>query len=179
MILRFATALAVLVMPGMARAQSDAEAAQQMLNDPNPATFNLYGITPAPKSVKDDSVQGGRALKVKVTGAGNPWDVGVSVPLTKPIRAGDRIEMMFYAKIDKPAEGETSGRLGGGIQLSQAPYSSFMTKDFEITPEWKLYTLSGVADKDYPKGAVNAAFQLDTGKHVVALGIVAVFDKGQ
>jgi len=169
----------MLAAPVAVEAQSDEEMARQMINDANPSTFNLYGINPAPKSVKDESVQGGRALKVKLPGGGNPWDVGVSVPITKPVAAGDKIEMMFYAKLEKPAEGQAGGRIGAGIQLSKAPYSSFMTQNFDLTPEWKLYTLTGTADKDYPAGSINASFQLNTGKHMVALGIVAVFDKNK
>ncbi|MEI9927696.1 MAG: hypothetical protein WDN44_08295 [Sphingomonas sp.] len=37
----------------------------------------------------------------------------------------------------------------------------------------------GKADKDYPKGALNAAFHLNTGRQTIALGIVAVLDQGQ
>lgn len=185
MTLKTALALALLAaplafaVPSAAIGQSEEEMTRQMVNDPNPATFNVYGIDPKPKSVKDESVQGARAMKVKVTGGGNPWDVGISVPITKPIKAGDKIEMMFYAKYEKPAEGQTGAKIGAGIQLAAAPYSSFMTQTFDLTPEWKLYTLTGTADKDYATGAVNASFQLNTGKHVVALGIVAVFDKNK
>jgi hypothetical protein len=168
-----------LAMPIVAQGQSDEELAKQMVNNADPSTYNVYGLPKKPKSVKDESVQGGRSLKVPVTGSGNPWDIGVMVPITKPIHAGDKIQMMFYAKLDKPEAGVTSAKTGAGIQLATAPYSSFMTQMFDITPEWKLFTLAGTADKDYPVGSLNASFQPNTGKHVFALGIVAVFDKGQ
>ena len=42
-----------------------------MINDPNPGFFQVWGVTPAPKSVKDDSVQGGRSVHVPTTGSGN------------------------------------------------------------------------------------------------------------
>src|SRR4051812_41941069 len=80
MALRIALALGMLAaMPALA--QSDDAAAQQMINDPNPSTFAVWGLTPAPKSVKDDSVQGGRSVHVATTGNGNPWDISVNVPI--------------------------------------------------------------------------------------------------
>jgi hypothetical protein len=181
--LRFAFALAVPLMltaPLAALAQTDDEASQQMINDPNPATFSVWGTQTPVKSVKDDSVQGGRSVHVPVTGSGNVWDISVNVPIVKPIKAGDRLQMMFYAKLEKPAEGQTSAKIAGAqIQLSSAPYSVVMGKPFDITPEWQLFQVEGRADKDYGKGTVNATFHLNTGKHVVAMGLVAIFDKGQ
>lgn len=182
MSLRIAMVLGLLAAPVAATpawAQSDDAAAQQMINDPNPATFAVWGLTPAPKSVKDDSVQGGRSVHVPVTGAGNPWDISVNVPITKPIHAGDRLQMMFYAKLEKPAEGETSAQINAQLQISSAPYTVVIGGPQQISTEWKLYTVEGRADKDYGKGTVNATFHLNTGKHTVAMGLVAVFDHGQ
>jgi hypothetical protein len=183
MTLKTALALSLLAVPMLAAtpafAQSDDEAAQQMINDPNPATFAVWGLTPAPKSTKDDSVQGGRSVHVPVTGSGNPWDISVNVPITKPIRAGDKLQMMFYAKLEKPAAGETSAHINAQIQISSAPYTVVIGQAKEITSEWQLFTVDGRADKDYAKGSLNATFHLNTGKHTIAMGLVAVFDKGQ
>lgn len=175
-------ALALLAAPvSSAVAQDDAAAAQEMINDPNPATFQVWGVTPAPKSVKDDSVQGGRSVHVPVTGSGNPWDTSVNVPILKPIKAGDKLQMMFYAKLEKPENGATTARINAAqLQLSAAPYSVVFGEGVDITPEWKLFVVEGRADKDYAKGTLNATFHLNVGgKHTVAMGLVAVFDHGQ
>ena len=165
--------------PALAQ-QSDDEAAQEMVTDPNPAHFQVYGLNPAPKSVKDESVQGGRSLPVPVTGEGQPWGIGVNVPITREVKKGDTLVMMFYARLAKAEPGVTSARIASAqIQLAGAPYTALFGKGVDITHEWQLFTVSGKADRDYDKGALNAAFHLNTGKHTVALGIVAVFDKGQ
>lgn len=176
--LRLALAALALVLPGAALAQDDSG---QMINDPNPANFSVWGVQPAPKSVKDESVQGGRSVHVPVTGKGNPWDISVNVPITSPIRSGDRLTMMFYAKLEKPENGATSARINAAqVQLAAAPYSVVFGEGVDITPEWKLFTVEGRADKDYAKGTLNATFHLNVGdKHTVAMGVVAVFDKGQ
>ncbi|MES2986518.1 MAG: carbohydrate binding domain-containing protein [Pseudomonadota bacterium] len=149
------------------------------INNPNPASFQVYGLPSPPKSVKDDGVQGGRALPVTVTGSGTPYAVGVNVPLTQAVKAGDRLTVMFYAKLQKAEPGVTTTKITGQVQLSGAPYTAIASKPVDLSPEWKLFTFDAVADKDYAKGQLTAAFHVNTGKQTVALGVVAVFDKAK
>ena len=181
MSLRFALALGLLAAPfaglaAMPAPQAD-DAMGTMINDPNPSTFQVYGVTPAPRSIRDDTVQGGRSLHVPVTGSGTPYAVGVNVPIIQPVKAGDHLTLMFFAKLEKPAEGITTARIAGQIQLAGAPYTAMFSKQFDMTMEWKLYSVDGIADKDYAKGTLNAAFHINTGRQTVALGLVAVFAK--
>ena len=181
MSLRTALALGLLAVPAiaapLAAAGMQSDDPGPMINDPNPATFGVYGVTPAPKSVKDDSVQGARALNVAVTGSGTPYAVGINVPITAPVKAGDHLTMMFYAKLQKAEPGVTSAKITANIQLSAAPYTSLVSKQFDATPEWKLFVVTATADKDYGKGSINAAFHINTGRHTMGLGLVAVFAK--
>ena len=182
MSLRIALALGLLAAPMVAVAalpqQSDEEAARQIVNNPDPSTFQMYGLNPAPKSKKDDSVQGARSLRVPVTGAGSPYSIGINVPITQDIKAGDHLTLMFYAKFEKPEPATlTTARIGAQVQLAGAPYTAVFSKQFDMTTEWQLFQVSGVADKDYSKGTLNAAFHVNTGHHTVVLGLVAVIDK--
>lgn len=180
MSLRIALALALAATPLAAIAalpqQSEDAVARQIVTNPDPSTFQVYGLSPAPKSKKDDTVQGGRALLLPVTGSGTPYAVGVNVPITQDIKAGDHLVLMFWAKLAKAEPGVTSAKIAGQVQLAAAPYSAIFTKQFDLTPEWKLFEARGVADKDYSKGTLNAAFHVNTGKQTVALGIVVVMD---
>jgi hypothetical protein len=183
MSLRIALALGLLAAPFAAIAalpqQSDDEAARQIVNNPDPSTFQIYGLNPAPKSKKDDTVQGGRSLSIPVTGAGTPYAIGVNVPITQEIKAGDPLTLLFYAKLAKAAPGVTSAKISGQIQLSAAPYTAVFGKQFDMTGEWQLFQVSGVADKDYAKGTLTAAFHVNTGHHTAVLGMVAVIDKNK
>lgn len=174
-----ATLPAPLAVPGIAQqAQSGDDAlAEKVINNTNPASYQAYGLTPAPKTVADKAVQGGKALRIPVTGSGNPWSIGVNVPLIKPVKAGDRIVVAFYARLSKAAA--PSAKINAQLQLSAAPYSALFAKGFDATAEWQFLQFAGKADKDYPAGALSAAFHLNTGNHVVDLGPVAVFDMGQ
>lgn len=148
-----------------------------LINNANPASFQVYGIAPAPKSVADDSVEGGRALHVPVTGKGDAWAAGVNVPITKPIKAGDKIAIYYWAKLEG---GSGSASIAAAqLQLAGAPYTRIFGEGATITPQWKLYQVSGTADAAYPKGTLNAAFHLNTGSHTVVLGAIAVLNQGQ
>jgi hypothetical protein len=182
--LRIALALgaavpALLAMPGIAQDSKSGEdaLADKVVNNTNPASFQVYGLTPAPKVVGDKAVQGGKALRLPVTGAGDAWSVGVNVPSMKPVKAGDRIVIAFYVRLSK-AEA-TTAKVNAQFQLSSAPYTAIFAKSFDATPDWQFLQLAGKADKDYPAGAVGAAFHINTGKHVLDLGPVAVLDMGQ
>lgn len=172
---------AVVAVPGMAQdAASDEALADKVVNNPTPGSFQVYGLTPAPKVVKDAKVQGGKALRIPVTGSGEPWAIGVNVPLIKPIKAGDQIIIAFYARLNKGDGGATSAKISSAqLQLATAPYTALFGKGFDVTPEWQFLQVAGKADKDYPAGALNAAFHVNTGKHVLEMGPVAVFNMGQ
>ncbi|RYE02209.1 MAG: hypothetical protein EOP61_09175 [Sphingomonadales bacterium] len=170
MIARLAiAAAATLAVAGLATARTAPDPV--MLNNPNPASFQVYGVQPAPRTVPDDGVEGGRALPVTVSGKGEVWAVGVNVPIIKAIKAGDKITVYFWAKLQGAG---TASIAAAQLQLASAPYTKIFGEGVTITPQWKLYQVSGVADAAYPKGTLNAAFHLNTGSHTVMLGAVAV-----
>jgi hypothetical protein len=151
--LRIALALgaavpALLAMPGIAQDAKTSEdaLADKVVNNTNPASFQVYGLTPAPKVVSDKAVQGGKALRLPVTGVGNAWSIGVNVPLIKPVKAGDRIVIAFHARLSK-AEAKTA-KVNAQFQLSSAPYTAIFSKSFDATPEWQFFQFAGKADKD-------------------------------
>ncbi|RYY27992.1 MAG: hypothetical protein EOP62_05905 [Sphingomonadales bacterium] len=147
-----------------------------MINDANPASFQVYGVAAKPKTVVDDGVEGGRALPVQVSGNGTPYAVGVNVPITKAIKKGDKITVYFWARL----QGTGSASIASAqLQLASAPYTKIFGEGVTITPAWKLFQVTGVADAAYPKGTLNAAFHLNTGNHTVMMGAVAVLNAGQ
>jgi hypothetical protein len=182
--LRIAIALgaavpALFAVPGIAQDTKSSEdaLAEKVINNPNPASFQVYGMTPAPKVVADKDVQGGKALRLPVNGSGNPWSVGVNVPLNKPVKAGDKLVLAFYVRLSKADA--PNAKVTGQLQLSSAPYTAIFSKSFDATKEWQFLQVAGRADKDYAAGTIGAAFHINTGNHVLDLGPVAVLDMGQ
>lgn len=172
-------AAALLTLTAPATAQDDATARQQLVNNPNPAGFQVYGSPSPPKVVKDKTVQDGRAILVPADGQGKPYAVGINVVTTKPVKAGDRLAVMFYAKLQEAEPGVTKGKLSLRLQLAEKPYPSIGDKSVELTNAWQLFQLEAVADRNYAPGQLSAAFQLNYAKQVTGIGIVAIFDHGK
>jgi hypothetical protein len=157
-----------------AAAQDDIS--KQLVNEPSPGAFTIYGLKDKPKVRKDASVQGGQALRVVVPGKGaNPFAVGLSEPVTKAVKKGDKLVLAFWARFDK-AEGPTATIANVSVQLSAPPYTGFMGKNLDIGPEWKMYSVEGVADRDYAAGELAIAMHLATGRQVIDLGPIFLLD---
>jgi hypothetical protein len=157
-----------------AAAQNDIS--KQIINVPSPAAFTIYGLPDKPKVRKDASVQGGQALRVAVPGKGaTPYAVGLSAPVTKAVRKGDKLVLAFWARFDK-AEGTSVNIANAAVQLAAAPYTAFFGKPVDIGPDWKLYSIEGIADRDYAAGELAVSMHLATGKQVVDLGPIFLLD---
>ncbi len=165
---------AALLAAAPAAAQDDIS--KQVINVPSPAAFTIYGLPEKPKVRKDPAVQGGQALRVAVPGKGaTPYAVGLSAPVTKAVKKGDKLVLAFWARFDK-AEGASVSIANAAVQLATAPYTAAFGKSVDIGPDWKLYSVEGVADRDYAAGELAVAMHLATGKQVIDLGPIFLLD---
>lgn len=168
-------ALSVAVLAAPAAAQE--ATAERLRNDPRVEALQPYGQPIPPVVRSDKSVQFGKALRVRLKGSKEFWRVGVTTPLLKPVKKGDRIVIAFWARASGTEKG-ASGRIGQ-VQLEATPViRTIFGQGFDIGPEWKMYKLEGVADRDYSAGALNAAMHLDAVKQVLDLGPLFVLDYG-
>ena len=163
-------ALLALALPIAAQAQT---AEPVVLNEPS-ANWNVYGAGQTHKGRKDAAVQGGGAVRVTIPAKpANPWDIGASAPIKGAIAKGDRLVLAFWARL---AEGGADGRtaISGSIQLGSPPYTPVITGQVELTGEWKLVHVEGIAPADYAAGAANVALTLGSAAHTIDLGPVFV-----
>lgn len=174
--LSIAAAALMALVPTGASAQ-DGDLARQIVNEPgNPQ------VDGARASLRDDpGVQGGKALRIQVAGKGkNPWDATVGGPVVKPIKAGDRLLLAFWARLERGENGATAATLPyNAVQLAGAPYSTVMSASNPIGPEWKLQTVTGKADKDYAAKTLKVTIQLATAKQTIDFGPIVLLDQGQ
>lgn len=132
---------------------------------------------PAPRVVDSPGVPGESALRVRVSGRGaNPWDVQATSALGGNITAGDVVLLMFYARAEQAAEG--GSQLPVRLQLAGAPYTSMMDGVKQIDGEWRQHCLWTVARQDFRGDLTNVSLHLATGRQVVDLGPVFVFNLG-
>jgi hypothetical protein len=151
----------------------------KIINLPPPAAHRVDGAKGSIR--KDEAVQGGKALRIAVPGkSGKAWSVSVANPVAKPVKAGDRILLAFWARLAKAEGGTTTASLPyNAVQLSAAPYTALFSGGVEVGPEWKLHEVKGKADKDYAGGTLNASIHLATGKHTIDLGPIFVLNLGR
>ena len=165
-------------------AQAAAPAAEdditsKIINRPPPGAYRVDGTKGSIR--KDAAVQGGKALRIVVPGKSDkPWSVSVANPIEKPVKAGDRIVLAFWARLAKAEGGLATASLPyNAVQLSAAPYTPVFSGAVTIGPEWKLYEVKGKADKDYAAGTLNAALHLATAKQTIDLGPIFVLNMGR
>jgi hypothetical protein len=170
--------LAAAAAPAAAPAQqSGSDLASQIVNDPGAPE-----VTGAKAALHDDPVvQGGKALRIQVPGKGkNPWDSALTSPVKKAVKAGDRLLLAFYARLEKGENGAAAATLPfAGVQLAEQPWTPIFQEAVAVGPEWKLVQVKGKADKNYGAGKLKVTLHLASGKQVVDVGPVILLDQGQ
>jgi hypothetical protein len=158
-------------------ASGQADLASKIVNDPGtPQVNGAKG-----RLVSDPKAQGGKALRVAVARKGtNIWDSVVESPLTKPVKAGDRLVLAFEARLQQSADGSTSAVVPyTAIQMVAAPYTGIASGQVTVGPEWQQHRVEGKADKDYPAGALKASIQIGNAKQQIDFGPIVVLNMGQ
>lgn len=158
-------------------AMAQADLANRIVNDP--AAPEIMGAKA--KLVDDAAAQGGKALRVTVAKKGaNVWDSAVESSVNKPVKAGDRLVLMFEARLEK-IEGDAAAATlpYSAIQLKAAPYTGIISGQAAIGAEWKPHRIEGKADRDYPANALKATIHLGNAKQIVDFGPIVVLNLGQ
>jgi hypothetical protein len=148
-----------------------------IINDPGAPTVNGAKS----KLIDDARVTGDKALRVHVPGKGkNAWDSSLSSAVTKPVKSGDNLLLLFWARLEQGENGASTATLPwNSIGMTSPPWSGVLGEAADIGPEWKQIEIKGKADKDYAGGTLGASLQLATAKQTVDLGPVIVLNLGQ
>lgn len=151
--------------------------ASRIVNDPGAPSVNGARAS----LVADSKVMGGKALRVQVPAKGkNAWDISVASALKKPVKAGDRLLLVFPARLEKGENGATATTLPwNAVSLTSPPWSGVIGGPADIGPDWKMIEINGKADKDYGAGSLSVGIQLATARQTVDLGPIVVLDLGQ
>lgn len=173
---KLAIAAACLVAP-LHVAAVPADLGNKLINGPE--TIKAWGVEP--QTVRDKNVKGGLAMRITTTGKeAHLWDVGVYTPTNRPVRAGDRLIIAFWARLQSGPDGAATAVLpDNAIQLTSSPNVALFAGPATLTSSWQVFQISGTADKDYPAGSLSASISLATGKQVVDIGPVYILDMGQ
>lgn len=141
--------------------------AKKLINEPG--SWNIYGAAQTNKRVKDDKVQGGQAMEIKVTGAGgHPWDAAAESQITGKITKGDQIVAAVWVR-SKTAD-NAPANLTMRMQVSSPPYDSFGEKQISAGADWEMQTLEFTAAEDHDPKTAALTIHLNTGKQTIYLG---------
>ena len=151
--------------------------ASKIVNDPGAPSVNGGRGS----LVADPKVMGGKALRIQVPAKGkNAWDISVASAIKKPLKAGDRLLLVFPARLEKGENGATATTLPwNAVSLTSPPWSGVIGGPADIGPDWKTIEINGKADKDYAAGAMAVGIQLATARQTIELGPIVVLDLGQ
>lgn len=163
--------------PVTVAAQDANDLAERIINDPSAPDVNGAKAS----LVADPHVLGGKAIRVQVPRKGaNPWDSMVGGAIKKPIAKGDRLVLMFSARLEKGENGATTATLPyNAVQLAAEPYTTIVSTVAAIGPDWKDFKVEGVADGAYAPGKLKVTLQLATAKQTIDFGPLVVLDLGQ
>ena len=176
---RLALALGGLMLGLALPAAAQDDIVEKIINNPSPTSYTVYGLPKPPKVRNDPTVQGEKSLRIDIPGASpNAYAVGLQDPILKPVKAGDKLVLAFWARFEK-AEGATVNLANASVQLAKAPYTGLFGKSFAIGPEWKMYTVEGKVDRGYAAGEINISMHLATGKQTVDVGPIFLLNMGQ
>ena len=158
-------------------AQAQGSMADRIINDPRVPSLRPYGLNLPPQVRNDGDVQFGKALRFSLSGHADFWRIGVVTPTLKPVRRGDQIVIAFWARAERTENG-APGKIGR-VQLEATPVvRTIFEQPFDIGPDWKMYQLKGLSDRDYAPGQLNAALHIDAAKQVLDLGPLFILDYG-
>ena len=148
-----------------------------IINDPSAP--NVSGAKS--KLIDDNRVTGDKALRLQIPAKGkNAWESSVASEIKKPVKSGDNLLLIFWARLEQGENGATTATLPwNSISMTASPWTAVVGEPADIGPAWKQIEIKGKADKDYAAGALGVSLQLATAKQVVDLGPVIVLNLGQ
>lgn len=150
-----------------------------LINDPG--TVFGFGAGLTSQQIAVPEIAGGHAMRtVMAHPAAQPWDAGVSIPVTGAIHKGDVVFVAAYVRAAETAPGSQAGLISElGVHLSQSPWTALATASASVPKgQWTWVFASGVATADYPAGSVGFGMQLGCCQQTLDVGPVFVLNLG-
>lgn len=149
----------------------------KIVNDPSTPEVNGARA----ELLKDGARDGGTALRVTVRQKGkNNWDSSVESSIKKAVAKGDKLVLMFDARLHEGPGGATSAAIpNAALQQKEAPYKTLGNGSPALTSAWQSFRYEGVADRDYAADAVKATIQIGNARQTIDFANIIVLNMGQ
>lgn len=131
--------------------------------------------------VESEGVPGGQAIafQVKRKNTRKPWEIRMRAPFDASVSAGEEISIYFWARAAKLSKGQDAGKIGVVLGRNVEPHDTVVDQEIMPSEEWKMYKVSGVAERDFPTSESDMGFNMGFAKQTIELGpFFAVTNKG-
>jgi len=117
---------------------------------------------------RDANVPGRDSLRLAPRGVpGDPWSSGAGLTLAAPLKVGEQVTAVFWARAERPM------RMSVTIQGGAPNYASIVASEVALTTAWRPYAITGTASADLPAGSQSLTVQTGRAAAAVTLGPVA------
>ena len=122
--------------------------------------------------VESDGVPGGQAIsfQVKRKNTRKPWEIRMRAPFDASVSAGEEVAIYFWARASKLPRGQDAGKIGVVLGRNVEPHDTVVNQEIMPGDEWKMYKVSGVAERDFPISESDMGFNMGFAKQTIELG---------
>ncbi len=132
-----------------------------------PAQWDVSGAGAA--SVADKTVPGGAAIHVSAPVTENPWDVAASLPIKSHLKAGQRIAIVFWARV-RADDPDTQFEIPVTVEGASEPYPTLLHARTIVTTAWRRVSVTGVLSSDVAPGSANIQVLLGAAAKTLEMG---------
>ena len=171
------THLALVLLCGASAAVTLGAADKSLIDGGAPA-FEMVWSEGMTKSLVDVPAQGGKVLHVVVPSkTEQPWNAQTWVtPLATDIAAGDTVRITLSARCVAPSQ---SGEISVSVGMNADPWTETAAEKLDVGPEWKDYTITGVAQDALPAASGRFGFVVGYQAQTIEVAKIVVSDLGK
>ncbi len=131
-------------------------------------------------SVVEADTPNGQAIKARIKKKKQrPWEIALWFDLRDGAVPGEEIEMRFWARTAKAPKSKETAEIIAFVGRNEEPYDAILSEEIMPSDDWQLFTITGIAERDFDPGKIKAEFQLGKNKQSVEIGPVYISSKGQ
>lgn len=142
-----------------------------LIHNPMNIAWDPEGNNKSVTIVESAGVPGGQAIEFKVKKKSRKsWDIRMRAPFSSDIEAGETIEIYFWARASQPERRKDTGHISVAIGRNVEPYDTIIAQEILPSEQWKMYKVSGVAERSFPANKSDMGFNFGFTKQTIELG---------
>ena len=148
-----------------------------VITDYSTQNWAIHGAGETHKTVPAKEVPGGQAVQFTMAAAAaNPYDIGLTIPVTRKIEEGNILILAVLARTVSADTTDGKGKIGVRVQQNAPPYPGFAENVISVGPNWGLFQLKTQARMTIEAGKAAVSVHLAGAKQVIEIGQVYLLD---